>query len=168
MPEHCQENDSIHGIKKEIVPLFYDQNKNINIYLFNNYELAIVCTLFRYKEEVRGVSAFRKCWILEIAWQLTPIKTISLLCLYNNFLFFSNVAVVEVFHFLHKCQLSDEKTINYECWWCIISIFISERAWGQGEAVVFPLIIAKPLVRNIITNVFLSYFCLRLWTIFWI
>lgn len=53
MPEHCQENDSIHDIKKEIGPLFYHQNENINIYLFNNYELDNVCTVFTYEEEVR-------------------------------------------------------------------------------------------------------------------
>lgn len=36
MPEHCQENNPVHDIKKEIAPLFYHQKENINIYLFNN------------------------------------------------------------------------------------------------------------------------------------
>lgn len=52
MPEHCQVNDSIHDIKKEIASLFYHQNENINIYLFNNYELDIVCIVFMYEKEV--------------------------------------------------------------------------------------------------------------------
>lgn len=52
----------------------------------------------------------------KIALKFIPMKTISLLCLYNDFLFFSSVAVIELFHFLHKCQQSGEKAISYECW----------------------------------------------------
>lgn len=54
MPEHCQENNPVHDIKKEIAPLFYHQKENINIYLFNNLELDIVCTVFIYEKEVRS------------------------------------------------------------------------------------------------------------------
>lgn len=88
------------------------------------------------------------------ACKLTPIETISLLCLYTDVLFVSSVAVVEPFHFCHKCQLADEKAIYYGCLWYIVVIFISVRSWQDREAVTGPLVITKPKARNIITLVF--------------
>lgn len=87
--------------KKLLLSPFCHQNENINSYLLNNYELDNVCTVLTYQEELGIVKGFKKKVNWKIALKLAPMKTISLLCLYSDFLFFSGVAVVE--HFLHKC-----------------------------------------------------------------